>query len=159
MPRVKPNSIEYLPGNLSQSYMKYINSSCYLLDAMRIKRNIGSQYADYCYRMAKHVRAMFLITNRYIDQMQFNIEIKNSKLKKYLQSTNRAARRASITIREWSEDVKQFSFTQRNYFLKVICTLSKNNQILSLRKKAMTDLLLINTPLYNDVIYSILDFL
>lgn len=159
MPRVKPSSIEYLPDNLSQSYMKYINWNCYLLEAMRIKRNITSQYAEHCYRMAKHVRAMFLKINTYIDQMQFNIEIKNSKLKKYLQVTNGSASRASITIREWSEDVKQFSFTQRNYFLKVICTLSKTDQILSLRKKAMTDLLLINTPLYYDVIYSILDFL
>lgn len=157
---VHPSSIQYLPTGLSQTYINYVNYNCDRLSAMNLKRHSeGSKYASYSYRMAKHIHTMFLKINKYIDQLEFSIEDNNSIIKNHLQSTHIVVRDLIRDFIHLSQDEKLFNVMQRKYLRRVLHTLSKTDRVISGRKQIVTDLLLDHTPLYQDTVSYVLDFL
>ena len=76
-----------------------------------------------------------------------------------MQSTHNVVRDLIRDFTHLSQDEKLFNVMQRKYLRRVLHTLSKTDRVISGRKQIVTDLLLDHTPLYQDTVSYVLDFL
>tara|TARA_B100000424_G_scaffold142738_2_gene108501 strand:- start:28 stop:495 length:468 start_codon:yes stop_codon:yes gene_type:complete len=151
------NKIIYNPYGFSTSYHKFVRKSVYKIEAIRLKRN-DSNIQMSNIRLAKTVRSLWLVHNRYINQLHENMETVCRKRRLGLNKILSKGKEIIKIIDEWSTHKNIYNINQISYFKKVIITLNKTSEIMKKRNEKNVNVLLQTTNMPTDVINHVLSF-
>ncbi len=152
------NKIIYDPYNFSPSYHKFIRKSVYKIEAIRLKRN-DSNIQISNIRLAKNVRSLWLVHNRYLNQLHENMETVCRRRRIGINRIVSKGKEIIKIINEWSIDKNIYNINQISYFKKVIITLNKTSEIMKKRNEKNVNVLLETTNMPMDVINYVLLFI
>lgn len=150
--------IEYNPFDFSHSYCIFVSKSiAKTKDIIRKKKNYNIQISNIA--LAKSVRSLWLVHNRYLSQLHENMETISRKRRSVINSIVLKSKEFSKLFSDWSKEKNVYNTNQINYFEKVIVTLNKTIEIIEKRNLKNVNVLLQTTNMPTDVINHVLSFL
>ena len=153
-------TIIYAPDTISPSFCYYVR-----LKTAELKKISKGKCTDteldpvVKYKRSKVIRSLYLVINKYIKQLNLNIESKYLTIKKYLYVTYLKSNEIIEELNLLIKNQEVFNDCQKKYFKTVIITLEKTKEIIDKRMQYMMCLLLENTELPVDMIREILDYI
>ena len=157
---INSSKIKYTNNVISKSYCNYVSYKMKKVEQLEYKKNMNDKmvYANVRYQKTRIIRSMYLVVNKYIKQLNINIESNDLSIRKYLYVTYLKSNELIETLNLMIND-DLYNQYQKKYFTLVITTLKKNKELIDKRMEYMMSLLLENTELPVDMIREILDYI
>ena len=156
----KFSEIKYTNNVISKSYCNYVSDKMKKVQELEYKKNMNDTmvYANVRYQKTRIIRSMYLVVNKYIKQLNINIESNDLSIRKYLYVTYLKSNELIETLNLMIND-DLYNQYQKKYFTLLIITLKKNKELIDKRTEYMMSLLLENTELPVDMIREIMKFI
>ncbi len=157
---IKSSEIKYINNIISKSYCNYVSDKMKKVQELEYKKNMNDTmvYANVRYQKTRIIRSMYLVVNKYIKQLNINIESNDLSIRKYLYVTYLKSNELIETLNLMIND-DLYNQYQKKYFTLLIITLKKNKELIDKRTEYMMSLLLENTELPVDMIREIMKFI
>jgi len=157
---IKSSEIKYTNNIISKSYCNYVSDKMKKVQELEYKKNMNDTmvYANVRYQKTRIIRSMYLVVNKYIKQLNINIESNDLSIRKYLYVTYLKSNELIETLNLMIND-DLYNQYQKKYFTLLIITLKKNKELIDKRMEYMMSLLLENTELPVDMIREIMKFI
>tara|TARA_B100000035_G_C21036944_1_gene571586 strand:+ start:10222 stop:10701 length:480 start_codon:yes stop_codon:yes gene_type:complete len=157
---IKSSEIKYINNIISKSYCNYVSDKMKKVQELEYKKNMNDTmvYANVRYQKTRIIRSMYLVVNKYIKQLNINIESNDLSIRKYLYVTYLKSNELIETLNLMIND-DLYNQYQKKYFTLLIITLKKNKELIDKRMEYMMSLLLENTELPVDMIREIMKFI
>ena len=157
---IKSSEIKYTNNIISKSYCNYVSDKMKKVQELEYKKNMNDKmvYANVRYQKTRIIRSMYLVVNKYIKQLNINIESNDLSIRKYLYVTYLKSNELIETLNLMIND-DLYNQYQKKYFTLLIITLKKNKELIDKRMEYMMSLLLENTELPVDMIREIMKFI
>lgn len=157
---IKSSEIKYINNIISKSYCNYVSDKMKKVQELEYKKNMNDKmvYANVRYQKTRIIRSMYLVVNKYIKQLNINIESNDLSIRKYLYVTYLKSNELIETLNLMIND-DLYNQYQKKYFTLLIITLKKNKELIDKRMEYMMSLLLENTELPVDMIREIMKFI